>query len=160
MAKPTKPYTTKARKDLTAEYVKSILNYCPETGIFTWRWRLGYPNSWNAKKAGKPAGYTNEIGYVYIGIHKKLYLAHRLAWLYMTGEWPTEVVDHRDGQPSNNTFSNLRQASNAQNVGCGRKRRNNTTGYTGVRKVNNKWKSLIVFEGRIMHLGYFETAEE
>ncbi len=106
---------------LTQEYIKSILDYNPETGIFTWKWReFTNPrcNGWNTKYADKPAGRnsTKKRHSLEIGINGALYCSHRLAWLWMTGTWPKQEIDHRDNNPMNNKWENLREATHAQNM--------------------------------------------
>jgi hypothetical protein len=158
MADSRIPHTTKPRNDLTAEYVRSILDYDPETGLFRWKARTGVANSCNARRCGMLAGHRNKRnGYVYIGINGKIYLASRLAWLHHTGEWPRNRIDHKDGNPSFNGIKNLRDATASQNMACARMRRTNKTGYPGVQKRFNKWKATITIDGRIMQLGYFDT---
>lgn len=89
--------------------LKSLLQYDPETGHFTW---IGFQNG--ANKNG-PAGCVNKLGYVVIRVLKKLYLAHRLAWLYMTDKWPSSIVDHKNRNRGDNSWSNLRLATKSLN---------------------------------------------
>lgn len=155
-----------ANNNLTASYLRSILHYDKETGIFTWRTRP--PGHFktsrahlirNARFAGAKAGHLCEShGYVQIRIDKKLYLAHRLAWLYMTGEWPAAQIDHINCDKLDNRFCNLRQATNAENIRNSRKPSTNTSGLKGVswHKPNNKWRVQISANGSKRHLGYFD----
>jgi hypothetical protein len=97
-------------------------------------------------------------GYVVIWVEGARYRAHRLAFLYQTGEWPKNLVDHIDGDPSNNRWANLREATskeNGQNKAVGV---NNRSGYLGVgwHKTNRKWQASIKVSGRLKHLGYFD----
>lgn len=142
---------------LTAAGLRELFEYDPTTGVFT---RLVYrsPNA----KPGDIAGTPGKDGYVQIQIDGKLYKAHRLAWLYVKGEWPPHGVDHRDTIKSNNAWINLRAATPAQNAGnCG-PRTSNTSGYKGVCRIkkNGKWMAQIQIGGRFNFLGYFETAEQ
>lgn len=87
-----------SRKDLSAAQVRALLDYCPETGVFRWRERAGSEHEvicWNPKWAGKIAGYIDKRGYRRIKINATYYAAHRLAWIYVTGEWPTLDLDHK-----------------------------------------------------------------
>jgi hypothetical protein len=95
--------------ELTQEYLKSILCYDPETGIFTW-----IEHRQGTKGIGSEAGTLRDNGYWVIGIDGKSYGAHRLAWFYETGKWPLEDVDHEDHNKINNKFSNLRLATRSQ----------------------------------------------
>ena len=87
----------------TLNYLRSILTYDPETGIFTNRVQRGLRGD-----IGKPTGSYDKDGYVILQINGKKYKAHRVAWLWMTGEWPEHEIDHKDGQPWNNVWLNLR----------------------------------------------------
>src|SRR5690349_15052213 len=101
----------KGKASLTQQYLKEILHYDPETGVFIWYTSRGHC------KAGNVAGSLN-LGYILIGICNFKYQAHRLAWLYMTGEWPTFEIDHKNGVSSDNRWENLREATriiNGQN---------------------------------------------
>jgi hypothetical protein len=146
---------------LTAEKLREILTYDARTGVFRWKLNRG-----GRGKEGVVAGskWVVTSGRVYrqIGIDGRQYAAHRLAWLYMTGEWPVEQVDHIDGDGTNNGFYNLRQATNAENA-CNRQAQtNNTSGYKGVTwcKSTRKWKAQIKLGGRNKNLGRFESPQD
>jgi hypothetical protein len=152
------------REALTADYVRSILHYDPETGIFTWRerprehfTRANSFNSWKKRFVGKPAGNKSAHGYIRINICGVLYFAHRLAWLYMTGEWPEDQIDHANLEKADNRFSNLRSASRSQNTANRPTQPNNTSGYKGVvwDGRRNKWFVKIKINGRQKIIGYF-----
>lgn len=97
-----------------------------------------------------------------IRINRRLYMAHRLAWLYVTGTWPINHVDHINGNRSDNRFANLRAATSRENARNSRMRANNACGYKGVhyKKQLNKFVAQIHVDGRVYHLGVFGTAEE
>lgn len=140
---------------ITAESLKELLHYDPETGIFTW---LQDRNS-TARK-GRPAGGISSLGYVQIRVDGRQQKAHRLAWLYVTGEWPPEMIDHRDGNRSNNIFTNLRAVSRTVN-GQNRRRApsHNRLGVLGVRKDGNKFMARLRVNGKQVYLGSFDTPE-
>ena len=151
---------------ISAEYVRSILDYDPATGDFIWRKRIfaaaKASNIWNARFAGTVAGTLNNRGYKTIMIGAKRYYAHRIAWLWMTGEWP-RCVDHRDLNCSNNRWCNLRDAKISSNNQANRRAQsNNKSGLKGAHwfKRDGRWRSEIGHDGRSIHLGYFDTAEE
>lgn len=142
--------------ELTQEYLKSVLNYCPETGVFTWR------VTGRGRRLNRVAGYDDgRTGYQYISVGGKRYLAHRLAWLYIIGDWPKDQIDHIDGEKSNNIFSNLREANNSQNNSNKPAQQNNQSGYKGVSFVNRKkpWVAQLTVEGKNIWIGRFETKE-
>jgi hypothetical protein len=141
---------------VTQERLLEVLNYNPSTGIFIWRMVLS-----KRTQIGSIAG-TDKDGYVNISIDKRLYRAHRLAWMYMTGEWPSSLMDHKDLNRSNNKWDNLRLATNTQNSVNSPKLCTNTSGYKGVRwyKANSRWSAQIGMNGKMQHLGYFDTAKE
>lgn len=149
------------RNDLTAEYVRSILDYDPETGIFVWKWRADCPDVWNIRFARTPAGSPvtkgRNKGRVLISIDRRDYLAARLAWVYMTGSWPNGQVDHRDTDHANDRWTNLRDATHSQNMFNRRRPRNNTSGFVGVGWdcTRDKWQ---VHVGTKM-IGRFDTME-
>lgn len=142
--------------ELTYEQLRELLYYDPDTGIFTWRMSRG------SSKAGNRAGSLNARGYVQIQLLSKLYLAHRLAWLWCFKEWPKGMLDHINGVRNDNRLCNLREASALENQHNRNRNSNNTTGYRGVswRKDNNKYQAQISINGNQTHLGYYTTAKE
>ncbi|TIW41733.1 MAG: HNH endonuclease, partial [Mesorhizobium sp.] len=101
----------------SAEFLRSILRYDPETGEFWWRHRADRKNPWNARYAGKPAGRFTKSGYREITISRRLLQANRIAWIMVHGDIATDLdIDHEDGDPSNNRIKNLRPATRSQNM--------------------------------------------
>jgi len=135
---------------ITRERLKDLLYYDPVIGTFTWVETRG------PVKKGAIAGSLNSIGYIQICIDKQLYSGHRLAFLYIEGEFPPHEVDHIDGSRSNNRWSNLRRATKSQNAKNAKKRVDNTSGITGVRWIEERcrWYAQIGFNGKIFNLGY------
>lgn len=144
-------------KTLTGERLRELLYYDPETGVMRWKAKRG-----NATTEGKVAGTRTRTGYLQVSVDGRLYLAHRLAWLYMHDEWPTGEIDHANGIRTDNRLRNLRVATRSKNRANVRKYRNNTSGYRGVcfDKANAKWLAQISVEGRNRYLGLYATAEE
>lgn len=143
---------------LTAERLRELIDYDAESGIF--RWRRTVNN--NKAKAGAVAGSIGQNGYRYIGVDGRVYLAHRLAWLYVHGEWPPGELDHLDVIPLNNRIANLRPATRSENNrNCGMSS-NNTTGFKGVivHKESGRFRAQIWKDRRRIHLGYFDVAED
>jgi hypothetical protein len=112
---------------LTVERLKELLHYEPETGVFTWLVNKGPFLAGDI--AGRSVGCKK---YPRVGIDGDRYIAARLAWLYMTGEWPKHVIDHIDRNPLNTRFCNLRDVTQSKNCFNAGKRSHNTTGYQGV----------------------------
>lgn len=141
---------------LTQARLRDLLHYDQETGAFTWRVRRG-----GTANAGTEAGSTDTTGHLQVKVDRRLYLAHRLAWLYVHGYWPGMEIDHRDGDKQNNRLSNLRLATRQQNVqnrGIGRV---NTSGIKGVScRKNGKWTAQITVCGRNIYLGRFVDKED
>lgn len=129
--------------------IKALLNYDPETGIFTWR--VAMP----ASKAGAIAGRNKSNGYREIKISGRVFLAHRLAWVYVTGALPPHQIDHINGLRQDNRFANLRAVTSSENM-------QNQRAVKGahVHKQSGTWQSSIKVNGKSIWLGKFETAEE
>jgi hypothetical protein len=147
----------------TAEYLRSILDYYPEIGEFYWRERDNAP-PWVRRKleSGEPAGniHQGRTPYIEIRIDGKKYKAHNLAWFWMTGEWPENLVDHKDTDGLNNIWTNLRQATNSQNNQNSNRYKNNKSGYKGVCWDNGCWRAYINVNKKRFNLGWFSTPEE
>lgn len=148
-----------AAADLTAARVREVLHYDPLTGVFTWRVK-----TCRKVVAGTVAGCLSKAnGYVLIRIDGALHLAHRLAFLWMTGAWPKDMVDHRDGVRNNNRWGNLRNATGTLNSQNQRSARGATkSGILGVTwfAQTGKWRAEIKTPGRKLSLGYFSTKDE
>lgn len=146
------------------EALMARLSYDPETGVFTWlqkpetdRWS----RTWNTRYAGKEAGASSH-GYVSINIDGRLYLAHRLAWLFVCEEWPAVQIDHINGDRCDNRIANLRAATVRQNSWNAKRPAHNTSGFKGVRfhKRDKRYEAFIRVNGVAKALGYFATVEE
>lgn len=146
------------RKELTAARLRELLHYEMESGVFTRRVAVN-----NKTKVGEIAGtYTNPDGYIRIRLDGYTYVAHRLAWLYVHGEWPPEQIDHIDTNQQNNTFSNLRTASNSENQQNRRRpMRTNKSGLLGVYSdaKSGTWRACIRISGKTKSLGSYATPE-
>ncbi len=145
---------------VTQAELMRILSYSPDTGIFT---RIAAPAKRN-DLLGKQAGSLHSSdGYVRIFINRKSYLAHRLVWLYVHGEFPALEIDHIDGVRSNNKVSNLRSVTKSENLQNLKhaKRDNLSSGALGVcfDAVANKFRAAITLNRKRKHLGYFETSD-
>nr|WP_275448476.1 HNH endonuclease [Mesorhizobium sp. IRAMC:0171] len=137
---------------MTQQRLKDVMHYDPETGLFTWRVTLS-----NRAKAGTTVGSDDGRGYIVIRLDKRRYYAHRLAFLYMTGEWPPHLVDHEDLNPSNNRWKNIRPATFRQNMCNQSLRSDNSLKLKGVYEQQaGKFIATIHLGGRKKkHLGTF-----
>ena len=145
-------------KDITAERLREVLDYDPATGVFTWKART---SPFSRVNVGDVAGGLKTKGYIRIKLDGRELLAHRLAWLYVNGEWPADQIDHISGIRTDNRIVNLRLATNAENQHNQRKpQADNTTGFLGVSPEYGKFKARIVVDGKNKHLGMFHTPEE
>ena len=138
------------RGELTQEKLKLAMTYDEKTGKFVWN------------NTGKVAGTYNGYGYITIGICGKMYMAHRLAWLYVNGEFPNGQIDHINRNRKDNRICNLRVVSNQLNQTNRTVQKNSTSGYTGVSFKNNKniYESHIMVNGKSIHLGCYKTLKD
>lgn len=143
---------------LTQQRLKNLLRYNPIPGIFT---RL--TDNSRGMKIGDIAGSKHSDGYIYIFVGGRNYAAHRLAWLYVHGEFPAGDLDHIHGKEAGNGIKNLREATKKINMQNERRaRRNNKSGFLGVhwRKDRRRWVATIRVEKKHIRLGSFATPEE
>jgi hypothetical protein len=112
---------------ITQKQLKELLSYDSNTGVFTWIKKTS-----NRAPVGNVAGYLNHDGYVYIKINNKIYSAHRLAWLFTNKAYPENMIDHINGNRSDNRICNLREATRVENAYNQKKQKNNTSGVKGV----------------------------
>ncbi len=142
------------------ERLREVLNYDADTGVFTWRLALS-----PVVNFGTVAGSVMAAGQVHIGIDGVYYMAHRLAWFYVHGVWPTKEIDHANMVKSDNRMANLRPANDQQNSANRRASRNNRLGVKGVgistlrKRKPQRYRARIRVNNVLIHLGYFSTPE-
>lgn len=143
---------------IQAKDLKELLLYDPDAGVFVW-----LKNRTGGIKAGDVAGSVFVSGYRYIKVLGRPIAEHRLAWLYMTGEWPPHHIDHINRVRADNRFCNLRLATPIQNI-SNRLHARRGTNLPGVcyrdRKNINPWEASIKHAGKSIHLGQFQTELE
>jgi hypothetical protein len=141
------------RRRVTRARLRALLDYDSKTGEFRWRKRV--------KRSIQPGDMAGTLvhGYRKIKINGRSYPAHRLAWLYMKGNWCSQMIDHRDLDPSNNRWTNLRRATRSQNNANTRTNRNNACGLKGVSPNHGRWRAIIHKNGRTHYLGNFPTPQ-
>ena len=138
---------------VTAERLRELISYNPETGVFT---RL--VGRRGGGKVGDIVGSINGSGYVRICVDYRSYQGHRLAWLYVHGVWPIDQIDHINGQRDDNRICNLRDVTRAQNMRNQRRPSvNNSSGFLGVSWSKEKlsWVAQITINGRTRSLGKY-----
>ena len=137
---------------ITQSELQEVLNYNPDTGIFTWKIKT-------CKKicVGKIAGHIASNGYINLSIKKKSYLAHRLAWLYVNGNFTKHTIDHINGNKKDNRIVNLREATKSENSWNRKMQIDNTSGIKGVYwfSERNKWVARISVNKQNIFLGTF-----
>lgn len=127
--------------------LKELLDYNPDTGGFIWRVYRS-----RMAKASAPAGTKSDLGYIRIIVCGKQYAAHRLAWLYTHGQWPTSEIDHINQNKADNRIANLRQVTRSEN--CQNKSDATLPGITW-HKPTAKWQARIKINQKLIHLGVF-----
>lgn len=137
---------------ITPEYLKSLLAYSPETGVFTWL------VSRSRTIAGSVAGSIGSSGYLTVMIDKKRYNLHRLAFVYMVGELPEAFVDHISGNKTDNRWENLRPASAIENARNQKRSSKNLSGLPGVSwDARGKWRAFGYTDGKQINLGRHDS---
>lgn len=153
---------------LTQDFLNSLLRYEPETGKLFWKPRDKEMfrsdrqfKTWNTRFSEKEAGSVGNHGYRAVIVMGKAYLAHRLIWMMVYGDWPPEQLDHINGDRQDNRLSNIRRVSNAENCKNLGMKKDNSSGITGVswRPDINKWTARIRVNGKDKHLGSFGDKE-
>ena len=141
---------------LTQKELKELLHYNPDTGVFTWLVNRG-PN-----KAGNVADNTTKKGYTRFLVGGSNYQSHRLAWLYMTGEWPRKGIDHINGVKDDNRWVNLREATQRQNLYNRESIKGSSSKHKGVywAKWAKKWVVKARSPVKLLHLGYSDCEHE
>lgn len=157
--------------------LRRLISYCPETGILSWnirtlsdfqcenRYRARVCNSWNSKYSGTQINSRMADGrvIVHLNIGKRMRTqGARVAWAIHHGEWPKGVVDHIDGDCTNDRINNLRDATISENNRNQKISARNTSGKVGVTfyRRTSQWRAWISLNGRVKSLGYFQSREE
>jgi len=142
---------------ITQDYLHEFFHYDSETGVFSRKKRTSPSTT-----IGEIVGSDKGNGYVMLCIQSRLYLAHRMAWLYVYGETPCANIDHINGNRADNRICNLRLANQSQNIANSKLSKANTSGCKGVtwRKDTQKWSAGLMLNYKHIALGSFKTKEE
>lgn len=144
------------KKDITQEELKSMFDYDSENGWLIRKFRFG-------KLYNKPCGHKPASrGYGKIKINREWYATHRLIWLYHYGEWPSEFIDHIDGNKVNNRIENLREVNQQANCHNYKILKKNTSGFPNVywHESLKKYRVRIEVSNKPIHIGYYSSYEE
>ena len=138
---------------ITQKRLKELLHYNPDTGILTWI------KQYHSRFIGREAGRLHPNGYRYIKFNRNNYMSHRMAWLYVFGEWPSDQLDHINHIRDDNRIINLRAVSNRINSKNQSIAKNNTHGIIGVYKRNDKWgwRANIHADSKQTNLGTYKS---
>lgn len=151
-------FSVEKQEAVCFEEVDKLFRYNPTTGEFIWREDRG------PARAGCVAGWIGkQSGYAYLKIGERDYAAHRVAWLFMTGGWPTKEIDHKDTNRSNNRWANLREAKHGQNQSNSKLYKNNRLGFKGVSTIPTRpdmYRARIRKDGREISLGVWPSPEQ
>ena len=142
---------------ITQAMLKAVAIYDPNTGLFTRRVNA------SKAKAGTVMNHSRKDGYQTISLFGEKQLAHRMAWLYVHGTYPTNDLDHIDGNPTNNSFSNLREATRTENLQNMRHpRKNRSSPVNGVKwsKKRGKYCVQVVVDRKSYWGGYHESLDD
>lgn len=145
-------------ESITAARLREVLDYDPESGRFTRRITTGRCGRW---RIGGLAGSPTGDGYITIWLGRNHYQAHRLAWLWMTGEFPKQQIDHINQNRADNKWSNLREATQSENNCNSQRQTNSVSGFKGVswNRPRTRRQAEIKTNGKHIFLGYFDTPE-
>jgi hypothetical protein len=154
---PIKGALLKRAPVVTADSVRKLLYYSVVTGRF-----YSLVDRYSVKAGDRLGSIDKSDGYGVISLNGRVYQAHRLAWLYVTGEWPEELIDHANRDRSNNAWHNIRSADMSQNNSNVQRRRDNTSGYKGVtwRPDKGKWQARVWANGKAYSGGHFADKEQ
>lgn len=139
---------------LTQKRVRELLEYDQATGLFYWKVDRG------GVRKGSVAGLVHDNGYIRISVDRKRYYAHRLAFLFIEGEFPPEQVDHVNMNRADNRWINLRKASLSENMHNRNIRSHSGIGVKGVSKNKSGFMARIRVDRKPIYLGNFRTKEE
>lgn len=142
---------------VSQQYLKEVFDYNPDTGVFKRKKAFS-----NRSKVGEVLRAKQAGGYVVININGRVYRAHRLAWMYVYGEWPEGDIDHINGVKDDNRLCNLREAERSQNLCNTRTPKTNTSGYKGVSwdATRGKWVAKLCLRNKQYPLGRFDNLED
>ena len=158
----------KRGRDVTIEELYNLFECDPVNGILIHKYRPlrfqheAVDKAWNTQWAGKQAGVVGTHGHIYVRIFSKSYGVHRVIWAMVYGQWPISGIDHKNGRSDDNGITNLREATQLENMRNVKRRNDNTSGYKGVslEKKSGKWVAYITCNKKHTCLGRFDKLED
>jgi hypothetical protein len=153
MADPTRDPS----KLVLHERLLDLIEYNPDTGVWVWKETRDRRRK---RLVGKRAGGLDHDGYWRISLDGRYYRSGRLAWFFVTKQWPAEEIDHINNIREDDRFVNLRQATRRQQTMNRRAHKDNGSGKKGVRRVRGKFRARIMIDGKLRHIGMYASAEE
>jgi len=135
--------------------LRRLFHYDRGTGIVTRK-----VSTASRSIAGDVVGCKKKAGYLHVGVLGKTRRLHRVVWKWVTGDWPSDMIDHKDGVRDNNVWSNLRDVTTQDNNRNAFRKSNNTSGVTGVHRCKARWRAQIRLNRKTVHLGYFDDKDE
>ena len=150
------------------EQLIELFEYNPETGSLKWKFRRPttkgdrlFNACYAGKEAGYPCGYYEKNRYTVVGLTDNNGVkAHRIIWKIMTGEEPPPFIDHKNSDSLDNRWSNLRRATNGQNMQNAKLNCNNKSGVKGVFWADSSWRATICVDKKYINIGRFKTIQE
>ena len=144
---------------LSYERAVELFTYDQDSGALKWRFRKG-----RKVRSDLTAGYIDDEGYRVVRVDGVNYRSHRIIWLMETGALPTAMIDHANGDRSDNRWKNLRQATNAQNQMNKKARTTGASGFKGVsiirRRGRIQYRASVRHNGKTHVSGYYDTAQD
>ena len=165
-AKYTKDWVSSTKRILPPpSFVREIMSYDSKSGFLYWKHRKDMPKRWNSRYANKKikTNNANSFGITYNG--QRFYsVYHRVIWCHYYGKWPESnlVIDHINGDNSDNTIDNLRLVTHTENNKNRSTPKDNTSGNLGLywAKSKKKWLVQIGSNGKTIHIGIFKNKED
>ncbi|ASC26533.1 HNH endonuclease [Klebsiella pneumoniae subsp. pneumoniae] len=167
--KPTVRFNVKDHKDIPVDWVSSCIDYNADSGVLTWKRRPSshFKNrqahsAWNSRFQGKTVGWKSSAGYLSLAIDEVKFQAHRVAWAIYHQSSPSGVIDHINGNKTDNRITNLRVVEFCENMKNVKRYSNNTSGIAGVRwySQRSKWVAYINVDGKRKQLGYYALLDD
>lgn len=148
-----------SKQPVTAQEIRELFDYVPETGHLFWRRRAS-----QAIAAGAIAGTVRPDGRRQVAIKGRCYLAHRLVWAFVHGQWPSAQIDHINGDPADNRIENLRDVCQSTNMENQRRAPSGKSSDAPLGaywdECQQRWRASIVIAGKRKHIGSFLSAQE